>query len=139
MTADRIDTELHTRIAKGLVSSSEALVLLDQIKDVRAELHTDKVALEEAALSIQSLRSQAARAEAELAAKTSALRALDPEEVARQIADAVSFARGEAVAAVAKELAGLRSEVARLRSVVDELRLSKRKLREALSRVKETP
>lgn len=133
---DRIG-EARQSGALAITPTVEASRLLAQLKDMRDELRSAKQELDGTTQIISGLQGKLARAEAELAEKTAALRLTDPDDVAGRLADARITGRQEAIAACEGELRGLRSENARLKSENDELRASKKKLREALDRARE--
>jgi chromosome segregation ATPase len=101
------------------------------------DAHVARDNLSEAMQMIQSLQSHLEETEAELSQKTSILRSYNREESTARIEARIAEVRDVERAAVAKELNDLRGENARLHSENDELRASKKKLREALERLKD--
>ena len=121
----------------GLSATAEAQRLLAQLKDMRDELRGAKRELDGATQTIVGLHGQLGRAEAELAEKTAALRAVDRDGSMRRIEAQVAIAREAERLLSISTIEELRADNARLRSEVDDLRASKKKLREALERSKE--
>lgn len=86
----------------------------------------------------QATRMRLGALEDDLASRTAALRKVDEKHIEERVAREVAAARERERDLVAAEAAKLRSDLATSRAEVEELRASKKKLREALERARQT-